>query len=209
MRASRDASYNDHRSAATHAAIVHLLEDAGLALAHNRALARSLIEKASALLRAQSDELAAAGPVPCRGGLAPWQAQRVVSHIEARLGSKIRIQELASLVRLSSGYFARAFRRSFDETPYRYIVRRRLERAQETMLASDRGLSEIAFACGFSDQAHMTKLFHQIVGESPGAWRRNHGFCAERSRRHVTLQASPMAEDMSCVPISGAGDYEP
>lgn len=159
--------------ATDHLAIARLLEEARSALPQDRLLAKSLVEQAWCLLRGDEGESSSLSLRPRRGGLAPWQAHRVTSHIDAHLGGKVRIQELASIARLSPGHFARAFRRSFDETPYRYIVRRRLERAQRTMLMSNRGLCEIAFECGFSDQAHMTKLFHQVIGESPGFWRRN------------------------------------
>jgi AraC family transcriptional regulator len=153
--------------------IAQLLEEAGGALDSDSAAARSLIMRASALLRGQRADLAAQTQTRRRGGLAPWQAQRVIKHIDAALGSKIRISALASMTRLSENYFGRAFRCTFGESPYGYIVRRRVERAQETMLRTDDALSEIALACGFSDQAHMTKLFRQMVGRSPGAWRRD------------------------------------
>ncbi|HVJ52713.1 MAG TPA: helix-turn-helix transcriptional regulator, partial [Aliidongia sp.] len=67
-----------------------------------------------------------------------------------------------------------AFKRSLGEAPHAYIIARRLERARELMLTSDMGLSELALQCGFSDQAHFTKLFRSHVGKSPAAWRREH-----------------------------------
>jgi AraC family transcriptional regulator len=194
MPFSREPARSDSLST-SYSTIARLLEEARSALAQDRLRARSLIEQAWSLLQAEESEFASLSLPVRRGGLAPWQAHRVVNHIETHLGGKIRIQELASISRLSSGYFARAFRRSFDETPYRYIVRRRLELAQKTMLMSNRGLSEIAFECGFSDQAHMTKLFHQAVGESPGFWRRNHRCSIDGKDRHDPLQVGGCADD--------------
>jgi AraC family transcriptional regulator len=52
------------------------------------------------------------------------------------------------------------------------VIRRRVERAQGLMLATDASLSDIALDCGLADQSHLTRLFRRIVGESPRAWRR-------------------------------------
>jgi AraC-like DNA-binding protein len=73
---------------------------------------------------------------------------------------------------LSASYFSRAFRSDFGESPYAYILRRRIERAQEMMLRTDEPLASIAIACGLADQCHLTRLFHRIVGVSPACWRR-------------------------------------
>ena len=53
-----------------------------------------------------------------------------------------------------------------------YIVRLRLELAQRLMLTTEDSLSQIALACGLADQAHLSKLFGRLVGETPSAWRR-------------------------------------
>jgi AraC family transcriptional regulator len=107
-----------------------------------------------------------------RGGLAPWQVRRVTTHIEANLDGTIRIKDLAALIKLSPSHFSRAFKRDFADSPHRYLMRRRLERAQGMMLKTNASLGQIAGDCGFADQAHFNKLFRRLVGESPRAWRR-------------------------------------
>ena len=111
------------------------------------------------------------GLIP-RGGLAPWQVCKVLTHIEAHLGAAITTADLASLVRLSPFYFSRAFRTSFNDSPHAYLMRRRVERAQGLMLTTNTTLAQIAVSCGLADQAHFTKLFRRFAGESPRAWRR-------------------------------------
>ena len=107
-----------------------------------------------------------------RGGLAPWQVCRVLTHIEAHLGAPMTTAELANLVRLSRFHFCRAFRRSFNDSPHVYLMRRRVERAQGLMLTTTTPLAQIAVSCGLADQAHFTRLFRRFAGESPRAWRR-------------------------------------
>jgi AraC family transcriptional regulator len=109
---------------------------------------------------------------PIRGGLAPWQIRRVTTHIESNLQATIRINDLATVVKLSSSHFCRAFRQNFDDSPHRYVMRRRVEQAQEMMLTTDASLGQIAADCGLADQAHLNRLFRRFIGESPGAWRR-------------------------------------
>ncbi len=111
------------------------------------------------------------GLIP-RGGLAPWQVCKVLTHVEAHLGSPITTAELANLVRLSPFHFSRAFRRSFNDSPHAYLMRRRVERAQGLMLTTTTPLAQIAVSCGLADQAHFTRLFRRFAGESPRAWRR-------------------------------------
>jgi AraC-like DNA-binding protein len=111
-------------------------------------------------------------PAHGRGGLVPWQVRKVEAHIEKNLDSSLAVQSLASLVALSSSYFCRAFKSTFGEPPHAHIMRRRIQRAQKLMLETGDSLSDIALACGLSDQAHLSRLFRRIVGESPGLWRR-------------------------------------
>jgi AraC family transcriptional regulator len=113
-----------------------------------------------------------AAPESQRGGLAPWQLSQVATYIEANLTRTIRISDLAANIRLSASYFYQAFKRSAGVSPYAYIIRRRIKRAQELMLRTDLPLSEIALNCGLADQPHLTRQFRNIVGTSPAAWRR-------------------------------------
>jgi AraC family transcriptional regulator len=106
------------------------------------------------------------------GGLAPWQIRKVTAHIESNLDQPLRSGDLAKLVRLSPAHFSRTFRNSFGCSPLEYVARRRMERAQGLMLSTDIPLSQIALDCGLADQAHFSRLFRRVVGESPRVWRR-------------------------------------
>jgi AraC family transcriptional regulator len=160
-------------------AVAELFKAVSNLLQDERESAEECIRRASAILRvdlpgaisAVAAPLAAA-PRPIRGGLAPWQVRRVTTHIETNLDAAITTKDLAALARVSLFHFCRAFRDSFGESPHGYVTRRRVERAQGLMLTTKASLGQIAADCGFTDQAHLSKLFRRIVGESPGVWRR-------------------------------------
>lgn len=109
---------------------------------------------------------------PVKGGLAPWQLRRVMTYIHEHLSGPIFVEALARLTRLSGGHFCRAFKASVGETPHNFLVRQRIRHAQTLMLGTHDTLSDIACACGLTDQAHLTRLFRKFVGETPLAWRR-------------------------------------
>src|SRR4029078_3912667 len=75
---------------------------------------------------------------------------------------------------LSISHFARSFKASFGVSTHRWLVQRRIERAQEILIHTRESLSDIAEQAGFADQAAFTRTFHQIVGVSPGRWRRDY-----------------------------------
>ena len=155
---------------ATALILSRLLAEAFEALDHDREIARTSLTRAVALLDARpSPPTREAGELT---PLAPWQARKALAHIDDNLASTIRIGDLASLARLSKSYFSRAFKTTFGRSPQGFIVDRRVERAQHLMLSSDEPLCGVALTCGFSDQAHFSRVFRRIVGASPNQWRR-------------------------------------
>jgi AraC-like DNA-binding protein len=97
---------------------------------------------------------------------------RVTEHIEKNLDGRLLTVNLASMARLSVSHFTREFERTVGLSPHRYLVRRRIARAQMLMLTTDISLAQIAILCGMSDQAHLSRCFRQVVGHPPAAWRR-------------------------------------
>lgn len=152
-------------------ALSKLLAEAVSALDRDHERVRCNLSQAVALLEGRH----APGEVLREGaGLAPWQAKRVADHIDRRLDGVIRIGELADIAKLSTSYFSRAFKATFGLSPQNYILTRRIAQVQRTMLATRDPLCAIANACGFSDQAHMSRVFRRITGATPNSWRRAH-----------------------------------
>lgn len=93
----------------------------------------------------------------------------------AKTHGNVSIEEIANACNLSRSYFIRAFRETTDRTPHQWLLEHRIDRARDLLKHSDLSLSEIAVACGFSDQSHFTRTFSQMIGTPPGSWRRQAG----------------------------------
>ncbi|WP_170295228.1 AraC family transcriptional regulator [Paracoccus aestuariivivens] len=109
---------------------------------------------------------------PARGGLAPWQKKRAIELLEADLAADLSLSCVAAACGLSQGYFTRAFRHSVGHPPYRWVLLKRLEKAKELLRTTEIPIAEIAYLCGFCDQAHLTRVFSTRMNTTPGQWRR-------------------------------------
>ena len=168
MNAVLSLSGAAHVDPGTSIILAQLLNDAFEGLDGDIDRVRTALSRAVALVDGASMSGAAIG----RGGLAPWHARKVLALVEASLERGVRITELAASIRLSQAHFSRAFKAHFGRSPQRYILERRVARAQHLMLASDCRLCDVALACGFTDQAHLSRIFRRLVGTAPYAWRR-------------------------------------
>ena len=105
-------------------------------------------------------------------GLAPWQLRRAKDMLLAELGQNRRLGEVADACRLSLSHFSRSFRTSTGISPHRWLIRARIEKAQEILVRREASLVDTALMCGFADQSHFSRVFKRLVGISPDAWRR-------------------------------------
>jgi transcriptional regulator GlxA family with amidase domain len=153
-------------------AVLEMLETAQRVLRADPEQAKSLLDRASVLLTPAAPSLDPSAP----SGLAPWQERRVDQFIAENLDRTIGVGELAALARLSTTHFSRVFKRSFGITPRDYVMRVRLERAKALLSRTSLSLCQIALDCGFCDQAHMSRIFHQVVGATPSRWRKQTRF---------------------------------
>ena len=92
------------------------------------------------------------------------------------------VPALARTALMSTGHFARSFRAAFGETPYSYLMTRRIERAKALLRRGDLTVTEVCFAVGCSSLGSFSTRFTELVGESPSAY---------RARRHDQGAAIP------------------
>jgi AraC family transcriptional regulator len=152
--------------------VVELLETAKGELERDREAAKASLATASSILQSEIERRSGANG-STTGGLAAWQVVRVRAYIDSNLHRTIHIRDLSAIARRSPAHFSRMFKLAVGEPPHAYVVKRRLERARHLMMTSAEPLSEIALSVGFSDQAHLCRLFRQAFGQSPANWRRD------------------------------------
>ena len=109
---------------------------------------------------------------PVRGSIESSAVQRAAEMLLDDIRADIGLTTLASACGLTVRQLQRAFFGRFGTTPHRWRADRRMELAKERLEFSDASLSDIADLCGFADQSHFTRVFSQLVGVSPGVFRR-------------------------------------
>ncbi len=81
------------------------------------------------------------------------------------------VPALAAIACMSEAHFTRSFKRTFGETPHRYLQRRRIERAMELLRTTGRDVTEICMTVGFSSLGTFSRTFTTITGTTPSAYR--------------------------------------
>lgn len=106
-----------------------------------------------------------------QGSFSKLQLQRATDFMEAHLTKPLTLAELASVSGLSSSHFARRFKIATGMPPHQYLIRLRVERAKR-LLCGREPIINVALACGFTHQEHMTRIFRRVVGVTPAMFRR-------------------------------------
>jgi AraC-like DNA-binding protein len=163
--------------------LAKLLDTAKRELERDRDAAKASLVTASHILQAEIERFSGANR-STTGGLAAWQITRVRAYIDGNLHRTIHIRDLSAVARRSPAHFSRKFKLAVGKSPHAFVVRRRLEKACYLMMTSAEPLSEIALSVGFSDQAHLCRLFRQAFGQSPASWRRERGMAGEIASRN-------------------------
>jgi len=107
-----------------------------------------------------------------RGGLPPCVRRRVHDYIAAHLDQKITNYALAQVAGLATAHFCAVFKQTEGMSPHRYVLQYRVRRARQLLTSTEMSLSEIADAAGFSNPSHCIHYFREIVGVTPGEYRR-------------------------------------
>ena len=92
--------------------------------------------------------------------------------MDRRYAEALDVPTLARIAYVSEAHFIRSFRATFGETPNRYLQRRRVERAMFLLRSTDRSVTDICMDVGFSSLGTFSRVFRDIVGESPSVYRR-------------------------------------
>lgn len=127
-------------------------------------------------------------------GLSEWQRKKVIRYIDENVDTRLRVSDLSEQVRLSVSRFSKGFNVTFGRPPYDYVLSRRMEAAKYLIASTHEPLSQIAHACGLSDQAHLSKIFKRLVGTTPLKWRKYASVPATGQWDYLTACARPEAD---------------
>ena len=106
------------------------------------------------------------------GALTAAQQRRIVEFIDTHLACGLDLKMMADVLGLTPCLFARQFRSSFGRPPYAYVTAQRMARAKRLLARTEAPIKAVALDCGFSDQAHLTRMFRAATGKTPAVFRR-------------------------------------
>lgn len=104
-------------------------------------------------------------------GLSPVRARQVTEYIEAQLDRNPSLDELAAVARVSPYHFLRQFKLRFGCAPHAWVIQRRLDCSRRLLAKTTLSLKAVAARSGFSDQAHMTRMFRRFMSTTPKSYR--------------------------------------
>lgn len=104
--------------------------------------------------------------------LAPWQVRRICSYLEDNIDRTVRLGELSQMLGMSSEHLCRAFHNATGKPPVQWQLHKRMETACVLLTSSEATLTSIAQDVGYSGQSAFGNVFREIIGMSPGQYRR-------------------------------------
>jgi AraC family transcriptional regulator len=117
----------------------------------------------------QREHLRAAARAP--GRLSRLQEIRVREYVDSNMHLDIGLNEIAAIAKLSRFHFLRVFQNTFHETPYRYLVNRRIERARDLLQSTRLSIAQVAQAVGYKDATGFGRAFSHVLGITPSQLR--------------------------------------
>ena len=111
--------------------------------------------------------------------------RRVRDRIDREYAQPLDVEALARDAHMSAGHFSREFRGAYGESPYSYLMTRRIERAMALLRRGDLSVTEVCFAVGCSSLGTFSTRFTELVGVSPSVYRRE---AAARDGGHAAVR---------------------
>jgi len=97
---------------------------------------------------------------------------RAKNTMDQRYAEQLNVTALTRMSYVSRAHFIRSFKRAFGETPHRYLITRRIERAKELLRHGTMAVTDVCFAVGFGSPGSFSTTFRSLAGESPSEYAR-------------------------------------
>jgi AraC family transcriptional regulator len=112
-------------------------------------------------------------PPAVKGALSLQALKRVIDYMNAHLGESVALDDLAAEALISKYHFLRLFTHATGLTPYRYLVRLRMERAAHLLRRNSEPVQAVALACGYASPGQFATAFRRHYGVTPSRYRRD------------------------------------
>jgi AraC family transcriptional regulator len=106
------------------------------------------------------------------GGIGNPVVDRAIAYIQAHLMEKLSVEEISANAGYSASYFSHMFAEETGMSPYQFVVKSRVEHAQQLLKTTRLAVQEIAFQCGFNSAANFCYTFRRMTGISPHEYRK-------------------------------------
>ena len=113
--------------------------------------------------------------------------RRAHDRMDREYAQPLDVPALARTALMSPGHFSRRFREAYSETPYSYLMTRRIERAKALLRRGDLTVTDVCFAVGCTSLGSFSSRFTELVGQTPSAY---------RARNHDEMRPLPTCQSM-------------
>lgn len=130
--------------------------------------------------------------------------RRVRDRIDREFARPLNVAALARGAHMSTGHLSREFHRVYGESPYSYLMTRRIERAMTLLRRGDLSVTDVCFAVGFSSLGTFSTRFTELVGVPPSVYRRDQSQAAAGIPACLARQVTRPVRNQEAPPVSGA-----
>ena len=129
--------------------------------------------------------------------------RRVRDRIDREYAQPLNVEALATDIGMSAGHLSRQFRLAYGESPYAYLMTRRIERAMALLRRGDLGVTEVCFEVGCASLGTFSTRFTELVGMSPSAYRRQQAEATIGLPSCVARQVTRPIRNREATPTTG------
>jgi len=127
--------------------------------------------------------------------------RRAKDRMDREFERPLDVPAMARSAAMSTGHFSRSFKAAFGESPYSYLMTRRIERAKALLRRGEMTVTDVCLAVGFTSLGSFSSRFAELVGESPSAYRaRSHAAAAGIPDHVIKVTTKPSRNEEAAAP---------
>ncbi len=128
--------------------------------------------------------------------------RRVRDRMDREYDQPLDVEALARWVGMSAGHLSRSFRRAYGESPYSYLMTRRIERAMALLRRGDMSVTDVCFAVGCSSLGTFSTRFTELIGMTPSEYRRKQALATAGMPSCVAKQVTKPVRNQEATAVN-------